>query len=248
MKISTLKPHKRLFSGVKALAVLASTLAPTAAVYAGQLSPEEEKDKNVSKPLPAGVDAEGMERKSSKVSALWVQRGDTLCSQKNYTEALEFYEKANGRGVSGAPEKLTKALDKVVLEGNGWHASGRVTEALDLYAQAARYGNEDGKELVAELGVEAGDIYAAKRNHEKALKCYEQAVLYGSEEAKRKQPEARRIAEAERLRLAPTSWLKSKDEDVFQRFLKGLLVYRQDPKSDVGKIELRIADLANLLE
>ncbi|MGL4426167.1 MAG: protein kinase domain-containing protein [Alphaproteobacteria bacterium] len=47
--------------------------------------------------------------------------------------------------------------------------------------------------------------------------------------------------------VRPT-WLKTQDDAVFQRFLKGVLVYRPTEGSDVGKIELRVADLANPLE
>jgi hypothetical protein len=66
MKLSLLKHPKRLLSDLTALAVLLSTLAPTASVYAGQLEPAKEiNDKHASEPLPAGVDAEEMEEVAS---------------------------------------------------------------------------------------------------------------------------------------------------------------------------------------
>jgi len=37
-------------------------------------------------------------------------------------------------------------------------------------------------------------------------------------------------------------------EDVYDRFLNGKLIYRPNPNSDEGKVELRIADLADPLE
>lgn len=40
----------------------------------------------------------------------------------------------------------------------------------------------------------------------------------------------------------------AEDENTHERFLKGKLIYQPNEDNDVGKIELRIADLANPLE
>jgi len=46
----------------------------------------------------------------------------------------------------------------------------------------------------------------------------------------------------------PSSIRGSKNEDIFRLFCSGKLVYKPDPSSDMGKIELPIASLANPLE
>lgn len=40
----------------------------------------------------------------------------------------------------------------------------------------------------------------------------------------------------------------AEDEDIHDRFLKGKLIYKPNKDNDIGKMELRIADLANPLE
>src|SRR3546814_332503 len=45
-----------------------------------------------------------------------------------------------------------------------------------------------------------------------------------------------------------TTLFRSGYKDIYQRFIKGVLVYRPTEGSDVGKIELPIADLGNPLE
>ncbi|MGL4426754.1 MAG: hypothetical protein ACRCUQ_03265 [Alphaproteobacteria bacterium] len=52
----------------------------------------------------------------------------------------------------------------------------------------------------------------------------------------------------QRLAKAVTSLLKTQEEAIYQRFLNGVLIYRPDPNSDVGKVEFRIADFENPLE
>src|SRR6185437_1750732 len=37
-------------------------------------------------------------------------------------------------------------------------------------------------------------------------------------------------------------------EEIYDRFLNGRLIYKPDPKSDEGKVELRISDLADPLD
>ncbi len=49
-------------------------------------------------------------------------------------------------------------------------------------------------------------------------------------------------------RLTFPSWLKSQDEAVYGRFLKGALIYSPTPGNDVGKIVLPISALGNPLE
>ena len=46
-------------------------------------------------------------------------------------------------------------------------------------------------------------------------------------------------------RYPPVAW---GHEDIYDRFLNGKLIYRPDPDSDEGKVELRIADLADPLD
>ncbi len=55
----------------------------------------------------------------------------------------------------------------------------------------------------------------------------------------------RRIMRQKKMKQSIES---AKHEYIYQRFLKGVLIYRPDEKSDVGKIELLIRDLANPLE
>ncbi|MGL4825564.1 MAG: hypothetical protein ACRC4G_05160 [Alphaproteobacteria bacterium] len=52
----------------------------------------------------------------------------------------------------------------------------------------------------------------------------------------------------QRLAKAVPSLLKTQEDVIYQRFLKGVLIYRPDPNSDVGKVEFRIADFENPLE
>jgi hypothetical protein len=59
----------RMFSGFTALALLASTLPPTGAVYAGSEDPKELQNKTqTKKPLAAGVDFENVEKESSRAA------------------------------------------------------------------------------------------------------------------------------------------------------------------------------------
>ncbi|OJW54622.1 MAG: hypothetical protein BGO67_05175 [Alphaproteobacteria bacterium 41-28] len=55
------------------------------------------------------------------------------------------------------------------------------------------------------------------------------------------------------MQVGKLSWkawngVTPKNENIYQQFLNGILIYRPDPKSDKGKIELPIAALTNPLE
>jgi hypothetical protein len=63
----------------------------------------------------------------------------------------------------------------------------------------------------------------------------------------RSTPAQMRQAEEKKLSLAIPPVAKG-HEAIYQRFLKGVLVYRPEPGSDVGKVEMPIAALANPLE
>ena len=85
----------------------------------------------------------------------------------------------------------------------------------------------------------------------------EEKRLRDEKEAKRKaDEEVRRRSEEDRVRREAESQKISKQvpeiargyEDIYQRFLKGVLVYRPTQGSDVGKIELPIGALSNPLE
>ena len=58
---------------------------------------------------------------------------------------------------------------------------------------------------------------------------------------------ARKAAEEDAKRRQAIPKIARGHEDIYERFLKGVLVYRPNEGSDVGKIELPIADLANPL-
>ncbi len=51
-----------------------------------------------------------------------------------------------------------------------------------------------------------------------------------------------------RLAKAVLSLLKTQEDAIYHRFLEGVLIYRPDPNSDVGKVEFRISDFENPLE
>ena len=59
---------------------------------------------------------------------------------------------------------------------------------------------------------------------------------------------ARKAAEEDAKRRQAIPKIARGHEDIYERFLKGVLVYRPNEGSDVGKIELPIAALANPLE
>ncbi len=237
MEPSQPKLHHHLFFGITALALLSTTLTLNTAVYAGSEDPKKLKTKPRVANLPAGVSSKKQPLGSV---TMWLERGDTLYAQKKYPEAIELYQKAVKKGSHDAEEKLQNTLSELVIKGDELYLAQKLEEAFSWYTQSALYGSTEAKEKIADFGAEIGDAYAAKGNQAEALKCYEQAASYGSEEAREK---LEKLNQSERVRLAPPSWLKQQDEAVYQRFLKGVLVYRPDPKSDVGKIELKIADL-----
>jgi hypothetical protein len=69
------------------------------------------------------------------------------------------------------------------------------------------------------------------------------------EELKRlKAPEVERIEIIERPIRVAIPEIARGHEDIYERFLKGVLIYRPQEGSDVGKIEMPIAALANPLE
>jgi hypothetical protein len=109
------------------------------------------------------------------------------------------------------------------------------------------------------LWLRRGDALYAKKSYVEALGFYEKAAGKGREKEKKKARQAeqqkqrrdveaqKRAAEEEKLRLAIPPVARGY-EAIYQRFSKGILVYLPEPGSDVGKIELPIAELANPLE
>ncbi|MGL5720335.1 MAG: hypothetical protein ACRCYP_06045 [Alphaproteobacteria bacterium] len=80
--------------------------------------------------------------------------------------------------------------------------------------------------------------YAGPQNSEVTTKCIQKPLPAGVDCEGMQQ----------RLAKAVPSLLKTQEEAIYQRFLKGVLIYRPDPNSDVGKVEFRIADFENPLE
>jgi V8-like Glu-specific endopeptidase len=194
-----------------------------------------------------GIEAarEKMEDAFSKL----IEKGDDFYIKKELGKAFVLYGKA---AVYGSEEAKERIAELGVETGDAHEAQGNQVEALKYYEQAAAYGSEEAKERLKQL--KQAEVARQKQN-QKAAEEQRQARIAAeakkqkaAEEASRQAEAETRRLEAERVRLAAVPAVARDHVDIYERFLKGILVYRPDPKSDVGKIELQIADLANPLE
>jgi serine/threonine protein kinase len=96
------------------------------------------------------------------------------------------------------------------------------------------------EQLLAQREADLKKQLAAEEEEQKQR----QAQLLAQREADLQRKEA--AEEAQRRRAIPQIALGH--EDVYERFLKGRLIYKPNKENDEGKIELRIADLGNPLE
>ncbi|MGL5784422.1 MAG: hypothetical protein ACRCYZ_02990 [Alphaproteobacteria bacterium] len=78
-------------------------------------------------------------------------------------------------------------------------------------------------------------VYAGSQDFEITTKCIQKPLPAGVD------------SEGIQRRKIASSLPKTQEEAIYQRFLGGVLVYRPDPNSDVGKVEFRISDFEDPL-
>jgi serine/threonine protein kinase len=163
---------------------------------------------------------------------------DSLINARN----VENLEKAAGEAVAARKvEQERKALRKEEKKKRQTEQRARKAEEARLKAEKEEEEKQRQEQLLAQREADLKKQLAVeeekKRQTQRAAE--EQRKKAAEEEAHRAEEEQRRRA------IPQIAW---GHEDVYERFLKGKLIYKPDEKSDVGKIELRIADLPNPLE